>query len=63
MKLKNVNFIVVKIQFLDDVDIDKKLIPNEAFFGKENYEYFIGYEDDDYKISPLYIIFPKMSGL
>ena len=38
------------------------LISNEVFFSEENYEYFIGCEDDDYKIGPLYIIFPKMSG-
>ena len=28
-------------------------------FGEKNYKYFIGYEDDDYKMKRLSIILPK----
>ena len=47
---------------MDDVDINKKLMSDTIFSGEKNYKYFYGYKDDDYKIKPLYITLPQMSG-
>ena len=40
--MKNVNFAVRKIHFLEDVDIDNILISDKVSSGKKNYKYFIG---------------------
>ena len=29
--------------------------------GEKNYQYFVSYKDNDYKIKPLHIMLPKMS--
>ena len=29
--------------------------------SKANYKYFIGYKDDDHKVTPLHIMLPKTS--
>ena len=44
-----------------DVDINKIIVSNNIFLGKKGFKYFIGYEDND-KVTPLYIMLPKMSG-
>ena len=46
----------------DNVDIDKILISNKVSFGKKGYKYFTGHKDDDFKIKPLLMMLPKMSG-
>ena len=46
---------------IDEVDIDETLISNKVSSGEENYEYFISYKDDDYKVKPLCIMLPKIS--
>ena len=39
-----------------------KIISNTISSSEENYKYFIGYKDDDYKVvTPLYIILPQKS--
>ena len=45
---------------LEDVDIEKVLVSNKISSVVKNYEYFIGYLYDNYKIKPLHIILPKM---
>ena len=40
--MKNVNFAVRKIHFLEDVDIDNILISDKVSSGEKNYKYFIG---------------------
>ena len=47
--------------FFEDVDTKSILIYDKVSSGKKNYKYFIGYMDDDYKIKPFSIIFPKTS--
>ena len=42
--------------------IDKILISNKVQYGKKGNKHFIGYKDDDYKIKPLCIMLPKISG-
>ena len=48
--------------FKKDVHADNILISNKTSFGKKNHKYLIVYMDDDFKIKPLHIILPKMSG-
>ena len=44
------------------MQISKKIqVSNMVASGKGNYKYFIGYKDDDHKIKPLCITFPKTS--
>ena len=63
MKLKNANFIVIKILiFLEDVHFDNMLISHMISSLEKNYKYFTGYMDDVYKIKPFSVILPKMSG-
>ena len=47
--------------FLGIVDIDNILISGKVYSGEKNYKYFIGYTDNNYKIKPFSIIFPKIS--
>ena len=49
LKLKNGNFI----------DIDEIQVSIMVSSGEKNYEYFIGYKDDDHKITPLHIMLVK----
>ena len=48
---------------LEDVDIDNIQVSNIVSSGEKNYKYFITYKDgdDDYRIKPLNIMFPKYS--
>ena len=48
--------------WVDGVDTAKSLISSKVSFGKRGYKHSIGYKNDDYKIKPLWIILPKMSG-
>lgn len=45
----------------DDIDIDETVMSSKVSSGEENYKYFMGYKDDDYKIKPLCIMLPKTS--
>ena len=47
--------------FLNNVDIDNKLIADKFFSSEENYKYFIGYTDVDNKIKPFSIVPSKTS--
>ena len=60
LKLKNINIIVIKILFLNDVHIDNILISNKIPNDERKYKYFIGYLDY-YKIKSFSIILPKTS--
>ena len=60
IKLKNLNFTIIKF-FLEDVDIDSILICVKLSSGEKNCRCFIGCMDDDYKMKPFIIIFPKLS--
>ena len=44
---------------INHIDIDKIVVSNKLSFGKQHFEYFIGYKDDK-KIIPLCIFLPKM---
>ena len=55
--MKKINF--TAISFLEDMDIEKVLVSNKISFGVKNYEYFIGYLDNNHKIKPLHIMLPK----
>ena len=37
------------------------MVSNKISSGENNYNYFIGYLCDDYKIKPLHIMLPKTS--
>ena len=47
--------------FLEDVDIKKIQVSHTVPLGEENDKYFFGCKDDDHKIKPLRIMFPKTS--
>ena len=47
---------------IGNVDIDKILLSNKVSLGKKSYKYFIACKYDDYKVNPLCIMLPKMSG-
>ena len=57
--MKKITFTVIKVLFSEDVDIEKVLVSNKIWSGEKNYEYFIGYLHDDYKVEPLYIMLPQ----
>ena len=62
LKLKNVNFTVIKIFFFfEDKQIDNMLRCHKISYGEKNYKYFIGYMDDGHKIKSFSIILPKLS--
>ena len=62
LKLKNVNFTVIKILFFfEDKQIDNMLRCHKISYGEKNYKYFIGYMDDGHKIKSFSIILPKLS--
>ena len=46
---------------LEDVDIEKVLVPNKISFGEKNYKYFIGYLYNNHKFKPIHIMLPKIS--
>ena len=51
-----------KIFNIDDIDIDKILVPKKEQYGKYNsFKYFIGYNDNDV-IRPLYLELSEMTG-
>ena len=60
LKLKNINFIAIKILFLNDVEIDNTVISNKICSAEKSYKYFIGYIDY-YNIKSFSIILPKPS--
>lgn len=47
---------------IDNVDIDKILIPNKVSIGKKGDKYYTGYIDDNYQIILLCIMLLKLSG-
>ena len=51
----------IPIFFLKDVNTEKVLVSNEISFGEKNYNYFIGYLYNDYKVKPLDIMLPKIN--
>ena len=58
LNLKNVDFTIIKIYFLEDAEINN-IISNKISFGEKNYKYLVGYMDHAYKIKPFSIILPK----
>ena len=57
LKLKNINFNAINIQFyVSIVDVSKKISS-----GEKNYKYFVGYLYVNYKINLLHIMLPKTS--
>ena len=50
------------IRILNVVNINRIKISNKISFDEENYKYFIGYKDDDYKIRPFYLSFQAIYG-
>ena len=57
LKLKNVNFIIVKIFFCEKIYIPKKY----RYLTYLKLYFFIGYKDDDHKTKLLRIMLPKTS--
>ena len=45
LKLKNINFIKKSYISINDIDINKIVVSNKLPFGKQDFEYFIGYKD------------------
>ena len=60
---KNTNFDdKKKITSIDDIDVNKILVPKKEPYGTKNsFEYFIGYNDHDV-IRPLRVRLPQMTG-
>ena len=44
---------------LNDGNIDIIVLSNKVLFGKKNYKYFIGCENDDEEATPFSVMFPK----
>ena len=75
MNGKNINFndkIIKKSDFynnknkiifnIDDIDVNKILVPKKEQYGKYNsFKYFIGYNDNGV-IRPLYLFIPQTTG-
>ena len=60
IEIEKKKFAAIKVPFLEDLDIDNALVTKKVSSGDKNYEYFIGYLYDDYKIKPLHIMPPKV---
>ena len=45
---------------IKNIDINKIVVSNKFTFGKQDFEYFIGYKDNK-EIRPLCIFFPEVS--
>ena len=45
---------------INDVDINEIVVSNKFPFGKQDFEYYVGYKDNK-EIRPLGIYFPEMS--
>ena len=60
---KKVNFVKnKKINKIDDINLDKILVPKKGPCGAKNsFKYFIGYNDNDV-IKPLCVRLPQMTG-
>ena len=46
---------------MKDVNTEKVLVSSDISFGEKNYNYFIGYLHNDYKVKPLDILLPKIN--
>ena len=57
LKLKNMNFSLILIS---DIDINEIVVSNKFPFGKQYFEYFVGYKDNQ-EVRPLCIFFLEMS--
>ena len=44
---------------LEDAHIEKIQVTSMVFSGGKKFKYFISYEDDNHKIKPLRLMFPK----
>ena len=45
---------------IDDLDIDKIIVPTKVSLGKKGLKYLIDYKDDK-SVKPLHIILPEIS--
>ena len=54
-------FTAIKVLFLEDVDIEKFLVPNKISSGEKIYKYFIGYLYNDHKVNSLHIMLSETS--
>ena len=59
--MKQTSLTVIKVLFLEDVDIEKVLVSNKISAGEKSYKSFIGYLYNDHKVKLLYILLPKRS--
>ena len=51
-----------KIFYIDDIDVNKKLVSKKEQYGEYNsFKYFIGYNDNDV-IRPLYLFISQTTG-
>ena len=52
-----------KVNGIDDIDINKILVSEKETYGtKHSFKCFIGYNDNDVIIRPLYVRLPQMTG-
>ena len=59
IEIEKINFTIMRLIFLKNVDIDKVLVSNKVSSDKKNYKYFIRYFCNDHKVKPLHIMLPK----
>ena len=53
----------IKIFNIDDIDLYKTLVSKKVKYGKYNsFKQFIGYNDNDVIIRPLYLFIPQTTG-
>ena len=57
---ENLNFINKRHILMDDINVNKIIVPNKVAFGKKDFRYFISYKNGR-KVRLLCIILPKMS--
>ena len=60
LKFRNLNFIAIKILFLNDANADDIFVSKNISFTKKSYKYFLGY-GNQYKIKSFSIILPETS--
>ena len=63
VKSKNKYFIKIKTYFNKNIDINKIVVSNKVYSGKNRFKYFIGYKDVKKKTRPWCIFLSKEGAL
>ena len=58
-KFETINFTIIKVPFLENVDIEEILLSNKISSSEKKLKQITGYLCNDYKVNSLHIMLPK----